>query len=162
VLADSSAPSTTPSTVEFEFSIVHEQAPPPVTFSVKFAHELYASSTDRPAALPMPPLFFLQPLVSENGEDGFIAANYQTTLINRIYYSLQSKRVYVLFWDGQSCDVSGILKQNPESGQYEYNQDWKETSFDYPPAADPYNIKGTLEPYVYAYMDYENNRNNGA
>lgn len=162
VLGDESAPSTTPSTVEFEFSLVHEQAPPPVTFSVKFAHELYASSTDRPAALPMPPLFFLQPLVSENGEDDFIAANYQTTLINRIYYSLQSKRVYVLFWDGQSCDVSGILKQNHESGQYEYNQDWKETSFDYPPAADPYNIKGTLEPYVYAYMDYENNRNNGA
>lgn len=162
VLVDSSAPSTTSSIVEFEFSIIHEQAPPPVTFSVKFAHKMYASSTDQPAALPMPPLFFLQPLVSENGEDNFIAANYQTSLINRIYYSLKSKKVYVLFWDGQSCDVSGILKQNPDTGQYEYNPDWKETPFDYPPAADPYNIKGTLEPYVYAYMDYENNRNNGA
>lgn len=155
VLADKSAPSTTPSTVEFEFSLVHEQAPQPVTFSVKFAHELYASSTDRPDALPMPPLFFLQPLVSENGEENFLAVNYQTTLINRIYYSLQSKRVYVLFWDGQSCEVSSLLRKNETTGFYEPNPGWRESPFDYPPAANPYEIKGTLEPYVYKYLEYE-------
>ena len=59
------------------------------------------------------------------------------------------------FWDGKSCEVSNILKKNPESGKYEFNPDWKEVPFDYPPAVDPYEIKGTLEPYVYAYMDYE-------
>lgn len=162
VLADRLAPSATPSTVEYEFAIIHDQAPEPKRFSVRFAHEQYSSASDRPEALPLPPMFYMTPTVSANGEDDFFQSNAQTTLVQRVWYSLKSKRVYVLFWDGRSCEVSNVLKQNPESGQYEFNPDWKEVAFDYPPAADPYNIKGTLEPYVYAYMEYANNLNNGA
>lgn len=151
-----------PSVQEFEFSIIHDQAPPPETFIVRYSQESYARASDRPAPLQMPPMFFMGAVVSVDSSDQFYASNTQQTLINRLYYSLKTKKVYALFWDGQSCEVSSILRQNPDTGQYEYNPDWKEAPFDYPPAVDPYNIKGTLEPYVYAYMDYENNRNNGA
>lgn len=157
VLANPLTGTAAPSAQEFEFSIIHDQAPPPEAFSVRYGQESYANASDRPAALPMPPMFFLQPLVS-SGDDEFFTANTQTTLINRLYYSLKSKKVYALFWDGQSCEVSSLLRQNPDTGQYEYNPDWKEVPFDYPPAVDPYGTPGALEPYVYAYLEYEKNR----
>ena len=158
VLANPLTGTAAPSVQEFEFSIIHDQAPPPETFSVRYSQESYASASDRPAALPMPPMFFMGAAVSVNGSDQAYGSNAQQTLINRLYYSLKSKKVYALFWDGQSCEVSSLLKQNPDTGQYEYNPDWKEVPFDYPPAVDPYGTPGALEPYVYAYLEYEKNR----
>lgn len=101
-------------------------------------------------------MLFLGASVSQNFAAGFFYDNNAShSLITRIWTSIKTKRVYVTFWDGKSCEVSNILKKNPESGLYEFNADWKEAPFDYPPAVDPYGIKGTLEPYVYAYKDYE-------
>lgn len=159
VLANPLTGTAAPSVQAFEFSIIHDQAPPPETFSVRYSQESYASASDWPAALPMPPMFFMGASVSVDGRDQFYASNTQQTLINRLYYSLKSKKAYALFWDGQSCEVSSLLKQNPDTGQYEYNPDWKEVPFDYPPAVDPYGTPGALEPYVYAYLEYEQNRN---
>lgn len=164
VVCDASTTGTAQQNTIYEITVGPEGTQATASFTVVSASVRYANQSDRPPAIDLsslPPMFFLQPSYMRDfggGIMGYAAANVQHTLIQRVWYSLKSKKVYVLFWDGQSCDVSGILKQNPESGQYEYNPDWKETSFDYPPAVDPYNIKGTLEPYVYAYMDYENNR----
>ena len=105
----------------------------------------------------MPSVFYLDALVvrESSGVTTRTRASESADLIRQIWCSIKSKRVYVTFWDGKSCEVSNILKKNPESGKYEFNPDWKEVPFDYPPAVDPFGIKGALEPYVYAYMDYE-------
>ena len=158
VLVDSpqESPPHQPSSRDFEIELIHENAPEPVAFSVKYAHESYTESSDRPEPLPSPELFYLGAKVA-HASSGNVSwsVNEQQSLVHRVWCSIKTKRVYVTYWDGKSCEVSNILKKNPESGKYEFNPDWKEVPFDYPPAVDPYEIKGTLEPYVYAYMDYE-------
>jgi len=149
-------PATQPSSRDFEIGLIHENAPEPVAFSVKYAHERYVNSGDRPKPLLLPATFFLQAKVSHASSGNVLRpVNARHPLVRRVWYSIKAKRVYVTFWDGKSCEVSNILKKNPESGKYEFNPDWKEAPFDYPPAVDPFEIKGALEPYVYAYMDYE-------
>lgn len=151
-----SSGSTQPSSRGFEIRLIHENAPEPVAFTVKYAHENYANLSDRPEPLPLPELFYLGAKVAHaSSGDVLINVSDRQPLVHRVWCSIKTKRVYVTFWDGKSCEVSNILKKNPESGKYEFNPDWKEVPFDYPPAVDPYEIKGTLEPYVYAYMDYE-------
>lgn len=149
-------PTNQPSTQNFEIELIHENAPEPVAFSVKYAHERYVKSIDRPEPLLLPELFYLSANVAHaNSGDVLRPVNIRQPLVHRVWCSIKTKRVYVTFWDGKSCEVSNILKKNPGSGKYEFNPDWKEMPFDYPPAVEPFAIKGALEPYVYAYMDYE-------
>ena len=149
-------PATLPSIRNFEIVLIHENAPEPVAFSVKYAHESYSNSGGGPEPLPLPELFFLSANVAHaSSSNVFRSVNSRWPLVHRVWCSIKTKRVYVTYWDGKSCEVSNILKKNPESGKYEFNPDWKEVPFDYLPAVDPYEIKGTLEPYVYAYMDYK-------
>lgn len=152
-----SSGSTQPSSRGFEIRLIHENAPGPIAFTVKYAHENYVAASDTLGeALPLPELFYLGAKVAHaSSSDVLITVSDRQSLVHRVWYSIKAKRVYVTFWDGKSCEVSNILKKNPESGKYEFNPDWKEVPFDYLPAVDPYEIKGTLEPYVYAYMDYE-------
>ncbi|MFM1979867.1 MAG: hypothetical protein RLZ68_1132, partial [Pseudomonadota bacterium] len=147
-------------TIEFTMEIGDGDDVVSAPFSVQYAQERYDSDTYRPTASEVEsPTFFLQASVKHPGpSESFFACNELTTLVERVWYSLKKKRVYVLFWDGQSCDVTGVIRKNEVTGQYEANPDWREAPFDYPPAADPYNTKGTLEPYVYAYMDYVANQ----
>ena len=157
VLVEPSASTAAPTVQNYELSLIHGSAPEPVVFSVKYAHEIYPNSSDLPKALPLPSVFYLDALVvrESSGVTKRTSASESADLIRQIWYSIKTKRVYVTFWDGKSCEVSNILKKNPESGKYEFNPDWKEVPFGYPPAVDPFGIKGALEPYVYAYMDYE-------
>ena len=145
------------STNNFKISINHQAAPPPLSFSV-----LYGTTTHQtPSGRPETPRFLFPYINAEVIRDGrsgdkerWVISS-RCGLLGQVWYSIKTKRVYVTYWDGRSCEVSNILKKNPESGKYEFNPDWKEVPFDYQPAVDPYEIKGTLEPYVYAYMDYE-------
>jgi hypothetical protein len=164
VVCDASTTGTSQQSTTYEITVGPDGNQATASFVVVSASERYANSSDRPPAIDLsdlPPMFFLQSFYKRDFGDGIIqyaAANVQHTLINRIYYSIKKKRVYVLFWDGQSCDVTDLIRLNNDTGAYEPNPDWVESSFDYPPVTDPYNIKGTLEPYVYAYLEYENNR----
>jgi len=145
------------STNNFKISIKHQAAPPPLSFSV-----LYGTTTHQtPSGRPETPKFSLPHINAEVIRDGrsgdkerWVISS-RCGLLDKVWYSIKTKRAYVTYWDGKSCEVSNILKKNPESGKYEFNPDWKEVPFDYPPAVDPFGIKGALEPYVYAYMDYE-------
>ena len=145
------------STNNFKISIQHQAAPPPLSFSVLYGTTMHQTPSGRPET----PKFLFPYINAEVIRDGRSGGKERWVissrfgLLGQVWYSIKTKRVYVTYWDGKSCEVSNILKKNPGSGKYEFNPDWKEVPFDYPPAVDPYEIKGTLEPYVYAYMDYE-------
>jgi len=164
VVCDASTTGTAQQSTAYEITAGPEGNQATASFVVVSASERYARPSDRPPAIDfsdLPPMFFLQSFYKRDFGEGIIqyaAANVQHTLINRIYYSLKKKRVYALFWDGQSCDVTDLIRLNPGTGAYEPNPDWKEVPFDYPPAVDPYGTPGALEPYVYAYLEYERNR----